>query len=208
MTRNTYIDDDWDDNALTGRSNPETGAFLHPAGDTEAGDCLVGMYRPEWTTVSGMPSATSGYLSLPSDGTTEQIVETQTRFEIGEWKYDARFVSNPSGTFGFYRHEPLLLDASNDWFIDKVGDSASVNFKLGKNESGTTTKVISGSWTNDSNWHTDRLTRSPYADWELFHDGTSQGTATDSYMPNYETARFRAGNNTSIEKRVDNFTAQ
>lgn len=61
---NNYIEDNWNDNALSNRTNSETGYFLHPSdsliNDFEAGDVLKGMYRPDWTATAGSPTVSSG----------------------------------------------------------------------------------------------------------------------------------------------------
>lgn len=182
MARDTYISDDWDDNALTGRTNPETGAFPHPNDDKHAGDILVGMYRPEWTVDGGTPSVTSGHLVIDSSG---EELSTASEANIGSWEHTFNWSTNDGS--GEYRFTFLstvkrgVLAGNGDGYYVRCQNPSGGSYDLQRSDAGTRSNVVTSTWAADTGViHSSRADRDPYGNFELFYDGTSQGTATDT----------------------------
>lgn len=166
-----YIEDDWDDNSLTNRTSPDDGIFSHPDAN-EAGDIIIGRYRPEWFTNAGSPSASGGEMIIASSSDTS--VSTSSNLDTGYWKLDFRLTSSSSGGFynmfnhvavnGYFRYENNVTD-NKSVLLDAGGD-----FILGSGAySGTAT-------------HTLEITEDSFGNAELFEDGTSQGTGTKTSL--------------------------
>ena len=185
-----YLEDDWGDNAITGRTSSKEGYFLHPSdgliADMEAGDALKGVYRPEWTVKAGTPSASGGALVLdPGDE-----IKTSTNFHTGRWEITWSNASSPSGGFfGFY----LFIQNTNSNWFEYTNDVAVGSLVMRKNEAGTTSDILSVAAITDTNQHTTAAERDSYGNWEAFKDGASQGTFTDTFLPDPRWQQLAAG---------------
>ena len=196
--RTTYIEDDWGDNNLSGRSGAEEGYFLHPSdslisGDVEPGDALKSVYRPEWLLNTSDPYVQNSELRVDSLSGGSTGVRTPTKAITGEWVMDFRYRTLGSGNDGIFyfmwgdnNGESNKNDAWR-WFAQ---DDANQYYRISKYEGGSITHVIDTTWAPDTNWHTGRSTRDSYGGWELFLDGSSQGTATDEYIPPREATEI------------------
>lgn len=196
-----YLEDDWGDDSLTSRSNASDGVFTHPTAN-EAGDVLIGRYRPEWT---GNASATNNRLEFPGDGATS-YVETPTSLQTGSWKFDGAHLTENGGGDNIHFH-PLYAGSNNNY--DRLfGDSNHSTLNFRQLKAGTNTLIISATWNVDTNVHTEELTRDSYGNWESIHDGTSKGTATASWTPNISKSNLRitdrTGGTDDDTKMVDN----
>lgn len=185
----TYIEDDWDDNALTNRTDNTEGYFLHPSdgllsGDFEAGDALKGVYRPEWKIQTGSFTVADQYAE--SAGNLEDAISTPSSFSVGSWEADVQMVSNTGDlelfSLAFMDQDSTDFDANvstpdNGYTIEARdnGDLRLVVRSGGSNSSIT----VGSSWSVDTDFHTYRATRDSYGSFELFFDGTSKGTGTD-----------------------------
>lgn len=203
--RATYLEDDWDDNALTARTSPEEGYFLHPndaltgAGDYEPGDAFKGVYRPEWDIDSGSPTAKNGELRLPAGATTVQSVRTTARQTIGTWSFDYQFLN--STTTGKLNVSVLRNSNGGSYRYQQESDGDVVLERRAEGGS-SFTDLLRVNKTLDTNTHTAKTTRTAYANWEYFWDGTSLGTTTDS---TYSTSvQMFAYNNSESEAALDN----
>lgn len=202
MTRDTYIKDDWDDNALTGRSNPETGAFLHPSGDTEAGDCLVGMYRPEWDVQieSQTIDTSNGDVRVDlSGGTSPEVnaqITTRSEFGMGSVQLDFQYL-----TLGSDADSLEVMILSNDGgsstsrvgvvcYSLVIGDAAANTFRLEYQDGSGATTIIDATWAGDTSTHAAEITRDPYSNFEIFADGASKGTGTDTSITDFSHAHL------------------
>lgn len=203
-----YLKDDWGDDALTGRTNPETGQFLEQTSGG-VGDLLKGMYRPEWKAESGSPSASSGKLQLSAGGTTSQTVSTPSNLTTGSFELKFQFNSDP--TNGAFHHSFIC---SNNSLSASVSTDAGYEMRpvhdgsyyLTLRDNGTATNLISSTWADDLNQHTITSTRDEDSNFELFLDGTSQGTTTDS---TYTTSIIQiVGNNATSGVAGDDFLSQ
>ena len=189
-----YIEDDWDDNALTNRTDNTEGYFLHPSdgllsGDFEAGDALKGVYRPEWLEEINSLAVQNGRLEWSQTGDGEVMLSTPSDFSIGEFQMDAQYTTlgnDQDGIFLFILREydsGGLLSASADYLGIQLKDGSDNNFQYYKSVGGSRSTIIVNSWPGDTNTYTIKGTRGPYGSLELILDGVSQGTATDTYTP-------------------------
>lgn len=184
-----YLEDDWDDNSLTNRTNADSDVFAHPSSN-EAGDVLIGRYRPEWTTENGSPTATNSRLEL-SDG---DLLATKSEQDTGEFSFDFQTNGDDTGgiSFSFIKQTTQYRNGKSSYtgYYNYIqGDGGT--FSIARTDSGSFgTNVVETSWSGDnSSFHRSRVTRDSYGDFELFLDGTSKGTGTDS---TYQTSRFLA----------------
>lgn len=161
-------------------------------------------YRPQWSDESGSVEATDGILRIPAGDSTTQAVQTTPALGphpniISNLIFEVKFLSDPTAgnfTLHFCRNQ----DGFNEW---RVRFDADGNMNLQKTNSNTDTTVISGSYTNDQSWHEVEVTRNDSAGWELFEDGSSQGTATDSFTATRDY-NLRWESTLDAEVHVDN----
>lgn len=163
--RDVQLTDDWDD----GRWDS---ARIGPAGD---------QHRPEWSDAgTNAPSVTSdGKLLMPANSKVNGPVHPNLPSEV---TFDYQWQSDPtSGTlqlrwgWDFAEYWQILIDNGTD-------------VKLQKRISSTTSDVISGTGSDDTSEHEMKITRSESDAYEIFEDGTSLGTASDSDYPSRDNA--------------------
>jgi len=177
--RQYEIYDDWDDSRLTDRRVT-----------VEAFRCKEqSNFRPEWTTESGSPSASGGELVLPAGDTTVQIVDAPSSFDTGTWEVDLLEHTASTGAVVFR----LIFQDADNWWSGwwRLYEGYQ---KLVKDDAGTVTAVIdtgTGVIADDGTYHTYKYTRDSDGNWEMFQDGSSLGTATDTFLPTANKLRFR-----------------
>lgn len=203
-----YLEDDWGDNALSSRTGAADGAYAHPAAN-EAGDTLIGRYRPNWAVESGSPSATNNELQLPDGSTTEQTVSTPSEMTTGSFEIKYQFAANPSN--GALHYSVLCSDFSlvANVTTDSGYEARTVHngdYNLTRRDSGSATDIIVSSWSVDTNQHTKRVTRNSYSSFELFLDGASKGTATDGTFT--ESVVQFIGNNSTDRVDIDDLVVK
>lgn len=182
MALNNYVEDDWNDNAITSRTSPETDIFHHPSGNTQAGDVLTGMYRPEWTVSISGPQATNQRLQHDVSNGNGQVF-TKSKFYIGSMQCDFQWHTTPGSDNDTLSVYPVMEGDTGSGtptgvrlIVQDAGDYRLFNQNAGSD-------IISSSWSPDQNAHTAEVTRDPYGNWELLLDGSSQGTGSDTYLP-------------------------
>lgn len=171
-SRTYYIEDDWGDNALSGRTDPTSGPWFYQPVPSQPGDALLGRYRPEWDVLSGSPSASSGVLTVPST-TNDPALHTDAQMAAGTWKIDFSYAGT-SGT-NSSQFTPIEGETTGRWMTLNPHQGTG-DYKLNVNA----TDIISATWSPNTNWHTAQCDRSDGGSYEIFLDGTSKGTATDS----------------------------
>lgn len=208
MALNNYIEDDWEDNALSGRKSVEKGVF-YEYGTDGTGDLLKGVYRPMWTVESGGSSASSGILQVPSGNNGNQCVVTPSQMSIGEWSYDWK---NPlSADSGACRFN--FIDPNNDRNSKgQLGAGYAISWDSGPSYwwnlyrwdgySSATIIVNCSDWGADDSWHSAKASRDSYGGFEVFRDGSTLGTTTDT---NYqETQALSVGNHDGSPLYINN----
>ena len=210
MALDNYIEDDWNDNALTGRSNTEKDVFYQYY-DSGTGDLLKGVHRPRWRHVSGTVDATNQRVEMYGDDSVQKVIETPSSLTVGSWTVDHRFNSIGDDFLAV----SIICDNVNDygigrtqngyWFGDRSGGS-SPSYDLFVAEGGGNTRIIDAQSPQDTNWHTSECTRDIYGNFELIRDGTSQGTGTDTTYN--ETAAMALGDCNTENVMYDNLAVQ
>lgn len=198
---NNYLWDDWDDNALSRpRTNQKDGSYKGQDG-TIYNDAR---YRPDWTTQSGTPTVSSKQLVL--DGSTNpDEISTTSNFTAGSFAIDFQWntaTNNPWALFGFMSEKANTNDAVYMINVDGTG----TDYELRKTISGTSTLIIDSSWGGDTTLHTAKATHDANGNMELFYDGTSKGTGTDTDITNPAYLLLRNANTNAIN--FDNLILQ
>lgn len=132
--------------------------------------------RPEWTVESGTWDASAGYVSGTPPSKAPGNLSTPSNFMTGTWEYKTRIPQVNT----YSRFIPIFIDADNLYDIELSSRSAESWVKFRKCVAGSWTDLISGTWTIDTDWHTITLMRDAAGNFELFFDGVSQGTCTDT----------------------------
>jgi len=182
------IYDEWGDNKLTGRTPHMMGGILKG---------IMSAFvkaRPEWTTVSGTPSASEGRLILP----IASEVKTPTIFFVGTWEIHFNYDDIPTAGGGF----PLLWTEGGASYYAISWLEAVDEVRL--DHTGTAT-IISGILPADTGVHIFKATRDAAANWELFADNVSQGTANDPSHGSIDAIGVKNATDAGI--KTDNFEA-
>ena len=168
--------DDWDDSKLTSRDG---------AGTTSTGFTNLfaqkDKFRPEWATGAGSPAASGGELVLALSAS----VTTPSTFVTGTWEWLVRH----SATGG--------NNAFKCYFLGENGDTSSYAYV--HEHSGTivlwvTTdgNIISGGIvTQPTTNKAYKVTRDSSGNFEIFFDGVSKGTATNTRYTSSVEMRIR-----------------
>jgi len=191
--------DDWNDNKLTNRDG---------AGTTSTGFVNLfaqkDKFRPEWATISGSPTVTSGKLKLDA---AKEEVSTASTYAIGTWEWSFAKVSGSSysflagisqGTSGIDKY----LISSNCYCIAISNSGDAYIFRKG--DSGSHTDLINVTWSNDTNPHTFKVTRDDSSNFEIFEDGVSKGTSIDSTHTTFNYIMMAQGDNSDGDWDIDN----
>jgi len=173
---NVYLHDDWDDNKIQNRDGSGTTTY----------NGVTGYYRPEWTVLRDSPSASNQILVLdPGDAVSTDInldlatdvTWTYTDFSVngdqsGGWHVLSLYSQTQTlDDFFVYEGYQVALRESNDSFLFKVGSGGSL------------TQVLS--WSSLGSGVFDvTVNRSSGGQWEVFVDGNSKGTVTDTEFTN------------------------
>lgn len=180
--KNYFTTSTWDD-----FERESFGAMPSPVAEL-SGYSIAG--RPEWTVESGSPTVSNGTLSLPAGDTTVQTIRIPHSQNVGRWKFT--FTINASvSTGGMYLG---LRDNGSDRLRLQLGGSY-----YGILEREGNTKIIDTSWTPDTNQHTIEMTRDMADGYELFFDGASDGTATDSSVQVWDELILKNAYDASVD---------
>lgn len=176
-------------------------------------------FYPEWKTIQGSPSATDGAMVLPSDG-NRHIADAAVRqgdgtlqgyrfsqMMTGTWSWEYQWQSTPSsGSVDLYP----IRESGGDYWTVFVNSNGTINLNKGQDGS-FNGGLLSGSYTVDTNIHTVSATRSADIDgngntgWELFIDGVSQGTTTDSFAPEPNNRRIDYDSSTDADLHIRDY---
>jgi len=169
--RRCIIADDWNDNRLERRFK----ASYYP---TDI-DKIAAIFRPEWNILSGSPNVRDGQLRLGGgDGVIVSLTYLGTRwayYPAGHWPFRNRF--------HFIRQ-----DGDNYWMLWHEHHAVTKKLALQKVVGGSATEVGS---TSDSGYgYLWEVTRDEDGNWEVFRDGVSKITATDTWLPTMNEVCF------------------
>lgn len=184
IAQTNYLEDDWNDNKLTNRDNPTDGFFTHPQAN-EAGDTLIGRYRPEWSVGFGSINVSNG--QIDETPTSDSRLDTSSQFVTGSWSIDLHIDPQGTGNDNVQWRVISADDDSNYWQMVWSDDGTSYN--ITKSDGGSNTNIVSSSHNPTSNT-TCKTTRDAYGNFELFESGVSKGTGTDTFLPDPVTQEF------------------
>lgn len=193
---NNYIEDDWNDNAVTNRTNASKGYYYnyHTGG---SGDLLKGVYRPRWIAETGSISASNGKLQLGTDA----LAVTPSDITVGT--FQVNFTLSNSGTLGTHGCDWLRIDGNNRYSSTYDGNQG---YALDKVVNGSGTELLTASYSQTETQREDRMTRNSYGNIETFTDGSSNGTTTDTDIT--ESNQIGLGGSYNASMDHDNLIVQ
>lgn len=201
---NNYLEDDFGDNALTSRTNTNDGVYAHPDANV-AGDVFIGRYRPVWNNTSGAVTAQNTRAEFSNGDSTIARINTPSSFNTGSWEWAVEVTSAP-GTGGVELgafSDSLDLLAGNGIAINVTSNG---NYNLLEVVSGNPDTFIDAPSISYGSEIVYRLNRDSYGNFEVFTDGTSDGTATNTFTPEaiYSGIQSRA----DVDVYVNNLVIQ
>jgi len=182
-----YMYDDFGDNTLTDRK----------VGYLATYNGLLKNLRPVWTINSGSPSVSDGILELPDGYSTTQQISTPSTFDTGTWEFKwkgSSGITDEAFEFRFLYHD------GNNYrriLITKLVIQLS-GYKEGS--FGSLGAYAVNLW--DDDWHVLKVTRDTDGHYEVFLDGSSIITATETWLPPspyYIQLRNKANSNCYID---------
>ena len=190
-----FMGDDWDDNKLTSRDGAGTTATSL--------DKIFQHFRPEWTTVGGTPTASAGKLKL--DAAQEEVAAAST-FAVGTWEWLVTKISGTGYNFmlGISQETTGItasLISSNCYNVRMVNSNTTFILSLGDGDS--TSDIITSTWSNDTNPHTFKMTRDGGSNFEIFEDGVSKGTITNSTKTSFSYIMMAQSTNSDGDWDID-----
>ena len=184
-----YLQDDWGDNKLTNRDDSGTTTY----------NGVEGVYRPEWTLEVGTPTASNQKIRV-DDGELAYAGINLNLDETVTWEWSGVESTSDSDTewlgLGLFAETaiPAELNFNTTGLEDgyHIACSSGGNFlRLYRLDGGTATELaetdpgVTG-WDNESV----TATRSPSGEFEVFVNGTSEITATDTTFTAPENIAF------------------
>jgi len=180
--RRGIIGDDWEDNKLASRDNAATVA-------TALGK-IYQSFRPEWTVEAGTVTAEGGNMKL----TTEDAkVSCSSSVVTATFKSNQKSDNCGSSNMGIL-WDFICKDDSNEYtvyFQFESAEGSDDDFQLRKTVGGSESVIINSLWTVDLNWHEIKVTRDTSGNFELFLDGVSKGTVTDTDVTTSSYIKYR-----------------
>jgi len=165
-----FIGDDFGDNKYEKRDRFVTNIlFPHPN------------FRPEWTSAVGSPSVTDGVLVCSAGA--EEAVEIPTTFFVGVFEFDTKHTGDLTGGGSYLM---VYLDGAVKYYLS----SWVYSDNYGLYDCVDAVWVIKVTHAEDTSWHTCKTTRDADGNFEVFFDGTSDGTATDTTTTSIDTIRL------------------
>lgn len=186
MTIDNYIEDDWGDNSLTGRTNPEKDVYFSRT-DSGTGDLLKGVYRPQWSSGGNVATSENNMARVGRSGGNPGFIQSPSVASVGRFSYDVQRISSSSSnglSIQFLQDSKLTdgdFDVPNQYSLYAKNPTGS-EYRLRKRDSDSTTNLVNATWTSDTSLHTLEATRDSFGNLEFFEDGTSKGTTTDLFI--------------------------
>ena len=201
--RRGYIGDDWDDNKLSSRDKAATVAT--------ALSRIVQKFRPEWSIgnkgTSPDPYADNKQLIMPADpsNTGGKEVYTSLNTNTGTFKIKFRNATTTTATEWVF---PIAIFSGGSYLSG--GDYYAIfyrtdgsAYRLEKRVGGTRSILIDSTWDGDDAWHEAKFTRDESGNLELFYDGVSKGTATNTAITSFDTLEVYYSNGVQVDGYFD-----
>lgn len=173
---NGYLLEDWEGDSLNEGPTYDTTGYEFTEPETSAFTVTT---RPEWSELAGSPTVSDSILTLTNGDSTTQAVDTEADVSEGTWEFVFQCSSSP--TDGQLLFDFMREDTDNRWRVRLNGNND--DFKLQKQDTGDGSDAISTTWSRDTSEHTLTVTRDSNDQFEMSLDGSSVGTATDSFTP-------------------------
>ena len=174
------IHDDWADSKLVSRDNRTT-----TAADVLGANEFAQKFRPEWTTVTGSPTAAGGKLVL--DAISEEV-STPSTPTVGTWEADRSGALAGITSMVFLIMHNGGTTFQNSYFIQQQYPENYIYFAY------ESTDLISTAYSWDTANHTWKATRDASGNFEIFIDGVSKGTVLNTTMTVSATLGFMMKN--------------
>jgi len=139
-------------------------------------------FRPGWQTDIGLIDVGGGAIGWDEAKDGDSRILCTPVQTTGTWELDFQFTTLGADGDHWPRFIICWQDADNKVLLF-VGDSQYEQFRLRKVDAGTGTDLLSPGWASDSAQHTSKVTRDADGNFEIFLDGSSKGTATDTFWP-------------------------
>ena len=177
-----YLQDDWGDNKLQDRD--DSGTTTHNG--------VEGVYRPEWTALNGdsnlsLASVSNETLTVQSDeGLFADINLNLDETITWEWSNVDPSAGDAGGAdnnwLGLFADDLDAVDAyvEGSYAIRVRNDEAAELIHISDKSSSDGWTTIVGGSESISGEVDITVTRDPDGSWQLFVDGSSQGTGTDT----------------------------
>ena len=123
-----------------------------------------------------------------ADGDVEFWIDTAP-IVVGLWYFRFKFTTNGNSGDGV-RYYPIWEDDDNKYYFF-ASDSATTCPDLYKQVVGAGTQLISGGETTDTSEHYVELTKDGCGNFEIFYDGTTKGTCSETFNPTPNGALFK-----------------
>ena len=167
--------------------------------DFEDGSLATGGTAP-WTQISGTTVESGGIMTF--DEAYEEV-ETSLTNTINVWEIDIQgpFDTNGRGvSFNF-----MQVDASNYYRFAAFRSSAGTeSMRISKFVSDTETSLLQTNLSLGNGWHTYKIIRDADGNFEMFLDGTSEGTVTDTTFTTSNNMRLKEIYNVAETINFDN----
>lgn len=186
-----YTTSDWD-NATSENNVQHANATISLAKDAWTDDFSDGTHDG-WTEQSGSWDASNNYLENTSSNNDDEISHSSSA-AYGSWEFDHRHDPTFYGAQTYFITPNGFGDhTNNSYYIRFNNSNSNYNRELKKADGGSNTTLLDlGDW--DGNWHTYRIERATDDTFEVFVDGTSQGTVQDSTHTSSQDLVLRADN--------------
>lgn len=189
-----YIEDDWNDGSLSGRTNASTGFFKEKNDSGSTGNLIKAINRPEWNVTDATVTANNRLQTDPnndSSSTSDDQVNVNSEITVGTWSWESN-LPDTTGSLGLLLM--IFIDSSNLYSV--AWASSNDNYEFSKTVGGAFTELITGPVnTTTGTFFSHKVTRDDFANWEAFFDGSSYGTTSDDEIINTEYVAF-GGNGT------------
>ena len=180
--RQVYLHDDWGDNQLTS-DREDSGEVTHNG--------VEGVYRPEWHVRINEPDVNDETIVF-HDGDMVSTTINLNLEETIEWHFDVEDYTGSNNT-GDHIYITLFAESEDvnstgdevfgatledGYFVYLSGNNDSIQLRE-TDDSGNSEELIDGSG-NIEDLDELAVTRTSDGEWELFENGDSQGTETDT----------------------------
>ena len=188
-----YLHDDWGDNKLQNRDGSGTTTY----------NGVEGVYRPEWVIIDNEPTVENERVVVEVGGGIQTSINLNLDETITwEWVDIDPSNSGSSGsdwisTYCFSNNTIEVPETPESYYLRVRPDDAAEIQLREVDSGGSSTIIISGSGL-DGPSHDITVTRSSDGEWELFIDGVSEGTATETSHTNPNSTGFVSNDNGQV----------